>query len=338
MSNAVQGTVFESWATPRTHDSSGRRIRRRIDNVEPLPMPIESYPRSTESRKHAVAEGELIDANLVVTLEFQAAEPMDDLVKRAPACLWAMRPAVVMRLSYPRVTCLVFASGKALLVGVRSFAHGLLAAWHAALFLRQIGIRDATVDNFVVRNVTSTTFVGAHVDILKFAENPGPDHDVSLEGDVFPGAVARSKNLGCHITITTFVSGKINVTGSLRASQTEKAINAILARILHYRVFELVLQQLLEVHAAEDRKNRRQRGRELEKLKEEEEHLRREIARHNMVKERERRKIAEREKREAKRALAAITNTARAEPRRRTTAKRSRQTQNVPVPAFIAAH
>ena len=157
----VRGTVFEAWGcAPPTRTSDGRRIRRRIDDVRPLPNPIDSYVRSTESRKYAKHAGELVDANLVITLNFNTDVNLVDLVRRAPVALWMMRPAVVIKLSNPRVTCLLFASGKALLVGVRSEAHGLLAAWHAALFLRQLRVPDAAVHDFVVRNVTSTAYVG----------------------------------------------------------------------------------------------------------------------------------------------------------------------------------
>ena len=261
----VRGTVFEAWGcAPPTRTSDGRRIRRRIDDVRPLPNPIDSYVRSTESRKYAKHAGELVDANLVITLNFNTDVNLVDLVRRAPVALWMMRPAVVIKLSNPRVTCLLFASGKALLVGVRSEAHGLLAAWHAALFLRQLRVPDAAVHDFVVRNVTSTAYVGGLVNLLRLSRHPGPLHDADFASNVFPGVYMRQKAQSHNITVAVFYSGKCNVTGCLTARQTEREFNMVLPRIRYFRVFDPIQQKLLLKRGADDRKEQRLRGAERE--------------------------------------------------------------------------
>ena len=204
---------------------------------------------------------------MVLTFNFGANVSMHELARRAPLATWFMRPAVVSKLSNPRTTCLIFASGKALVVGVKSAQQGLLAAWHVAFMLRECGVAGAAVYDFNARNVTSTMYMGAVIDIMKLEGNPGPLHYGDLESDLFPGIYLKPLDKSVHITVACFTSGHVNVTGALNAAQTEKQFNSVAPYIRDALVFDPEEQARVTKRIQQHRTELRLRGRRTKKAK-----------------------------------------------------------------------
>jgi TATA-box binding protein (TBP) (component of TFIID and TFIIIB) len=237
--------------------------RRRIDDVPPLPRPAHTYPRETETRKYATEANKLVDANMVITFNFGTKISTLDLVAKAPLSMWLMSSSVLTKLANPKTTCLIFASGKGLIVGVKSLQHGLLAAWQVVCVVRGCGVRDAAVHGFHARNVTSTAMMDGFVDIMLLERNPGMLHFADLENHIFPGIYLKSVDKKVNITVAVFVSGKVNVTGAKSATQTEHHINAVIRYIRACLVTGAAEKKELEARAQALRKEKHRRAEEV---------------------------------------------------------------------------
>lgn len=233
---------------------------RRIEDVPPLLKPRDSYPRETEARKYAAVPYELVDANLVLTFDFGIEIKRRDLLRRAPLCMGLTSSSIQTKLADPRVTCLIFASGKGLIVGVKSDMHGLYAAWLLVHMLRAAGLREAAVHGFEKRNVTSTTLMEGFIDLMRLEANPGPLHSAAYEAHVFPGVIMRHIDDRLRrIPMSVFKSGRINITGSRRLRETEVRLNEVLPIVLACVVTGAQEKKELEQRLQANRIERRSR-------------------------------------------------------------------------------
>ena len=231
-----------------------------VDDVPPLEWDEAFAQKEQETRKYAVKANELVDANLVITFNFGTKISTKALVRKAPLSTSQMSSSVITKLAEPKTTCLIFASGKGLIVGVKSVQHGLLAAWQVVRMVRECGIQGAAVNGLRVRNVTSTAKMEGSVDIMKLEKNPGLLHWADLQSNIFPGLYLKPLNKKIHITVAVFVSGKVNVTGAQDASQTEEQLNAVIRYIRDCVVTDPSLRKELEGRMQADRRERHGRA------------------------------------------------------------------------------
>ena len=233
---------------------------RRIEDVPPLPRPLHTYPRETEARKYAAKPYELVDANLVLTFDFGIEINRRELLRLAPLSMGQTSSSIQTKLANPRVTCLIFACGKGLIVGVKSDLHGLYAAWLLVHMLRATGLREASVYGFEKRNVTSTTLMEGFVDLMKLETTHSPEHSVDYEAHVFPGAIMRHVNgKFSKIPVSVFSSGRVNITGCRNLRETELHLNSMLPDILRCVVTGPQAQRALEQRLQSNRLERRLR-------------------------------------------------------------------------------
>ena len=236
-----------------------------IYDVPPLPRPLESYRPEMETRKYATRANELVDSNLVITFNFGTKIVTQELLRRRQLAMSQMSSSVTLKLARPKTTCLMFASGKGLIVGVKSVQHGLLAAWQVVRIVIDAGFPRAAVHGLYVRNVTSTTFMGGYVDIMRLEQNPGEFHYGDLENHIFPGIYLKSHDERVHITVAVVISGKINITGARHVSQTEHVINSLIRYIRACLVTDEREKAALKARAQRIRQDRHRRAAELAK-------------------------------------------------------------------------
>lgn len=130
--------------------------------------------------------------------------------------------AVIMRLREPKVTALVFSTGKLVVVGATTEELAHLAARKLA---RIIQLMDTPVKlaNFRVNNVVSSCSVGFNIRLEGLAHAHGLF--CTYEPELFPGLIYRM--VSPKVAMILFVSGKIIITGAKKREDLYEAFNII---------------------------------------------------------------------------------------------------------------
>ncbi|TGZ65245.1 hypothetical protein CRM22_005951 [Opisthorchis felineus] len=119
-------------------------------------------------------------------------------------------PGAVMRLREPRVTCLIFGTGKMVCTGARSEAECHLGARKCARILQKIGFPTRFFD-FTVQNMVGLFDLRFPIRLegLLLAN----EQMTQYEPELFPGLIYRI--IKPRLVMLIFVNGKIVMTGEL---------------------------------------------------------------------------------------------------------------------------
>ena len=128
--------------------------------------------------------------------------------------------AGVLRLTNPRTTCLLFASGKGVCTGAKTEQSSRLAATKFVCLLNRCGI-DVSFNNFSIQNVVAAVHCPWRLDLDQMINHV--QGFASYEPELFPGLMYRVR-LGTKEKITTIVflcfqSGKCVITGGKSQDQ-----------------------------------------------------------------------------------------------------------------------
>lgn len=130
--------------------------------------------------------------------------------------------AVIIRLSEPKSTGLVFRSGKLVCTGARNIEASRLAARKLALIIQKIGYAVKFID-FKVQNIVATSDVRFPIDLEQIALTHV--RFCTYEPEIFPGLVYRM--LEPKVSLLVFVTGKVVLTGA----KTLEDLNSAFAKI-----------------------------------------------------------------------------------------------------------
>jgi len=135
-------------------------------------------------------------------------------------------PGLVYRLEAPKVTALIFKSGKMVVTGAKSVRQLVYAVKKIIKTLRDAGLQIRGIPKTQIQNIVASANLHARVDLEQAA--------ISLEGSMyepeqFPGLIYRMKNPS--VVLLIFSSGKMVITGAKREIDVERAVVNIYKRL-----------------------------------------------------------------------------------------------------------
>ena len=131
-------------------------------------------------------------------------------------------PGLVYRLDQPKVTALIFKSGKMVVTGAKSVNQLVFAVKKILKTLMNKGIPIYGKPQIQIQNIVASANLGMMVDLEKAAlALPGSMY----EPEQFPGLIYRMEKP--VVVLLIFSSGKMVITGAKREEEVVKAVNII---------------------------------------------------------------------------------------------------------------
>ncbi len=162
--------------------------------------------------------------NVVATVNLGVELDLEKLAERLPAAEYNpdQFPGLILRLQRPKVSALIFRTGKMVCTGAKSEEELKRAVKTIVKILSDHGIKITKPPEIQIQNIVASGNLKAEVDIEKAAlllEN------AMYEPEQFPGLIYRMDNP--KVVLLIFSSGKIVCTGAKKESQVQEAINKI---------------------------------------------------------------------------------------------------------------
>ncbi len=131
-------------------------------------------------------------------------------------------PGLVYRLEQPKVTALIFKSGKMVVTGAKSVNQLVFAVKKILKTIINKGIPIHGKPQIQIQNIVASANLGAMIDLEKAALALPTS---MYEPEQFPGLIYRmSKPV---VVLLIFSSGKMVITGAKREDEVTKAVNVI---------------------------------------------------------------------------------------------------------------
>jgi len=131
-------------------------------------------------------------------------------------------PGLVYRLDSPKVTALIFKSGKMVVTGAKSVNQLVFAVKKILKTLINKGIPVYGKPQIQIQNIVASANLGTLIDLEKAAfALPGSMY----EPEQFPGLIYRMEKP--VVVLLIFSSGKMVITGAKREEEVIKAVNTI---------------------------------------------------------------------------------------------------------------
>ncbi|CAH0407002.1 unnamed protein product [Chilo suppressalis] len=137
---------------------------------------------------------------------------------------------VVMRILEPRVTALVFRSGKIVFTGARTEHDSYIAARKIARIIQRLGFPAKFLD-FKIQNFIASADLRFPVRLEALQQAHG--QFTSYEPELFPGLVYRM--VRPRVVLLIFVNGKIVLTGGKTRNEVYEALDIIYPILRSYR-------------------------------------------------------------------------------------------------------
>jgi transcription initiation factor TFIID TATA-box-binding protein len=149
--------------------------------------------------------------NIVSAVDFGVGINLRDLVSRVsgieynPECF----PGAVYRLHEPRISALIFSSGKAVITGAQTEGEAYSAASKISSKLAEAGFNPCENPKVEIQNIVASANLNVRVnlDILAIES-----YNAEYAPEQFPGLVLRLEEP--KITVLIFSTGKVIITGA----------------------------------------------------------------------------------------------------------------------------
>jgi len=139
--------------------------------------------------------------------------------------------AVILRISKPKTTALIFASGKVVVTGASSPEEAKIAAKKFAWIVRKIGFNNVRFREFKLQNMLGTVNVKFPIRL----EGLSLHHyaHCSYEPEMFAGLIYKMR--APSVCLLIFVSGKLVLTGGKSRAELEQALDNIYPVLQDFR-------------------------------------------------------------------------------------------------------
>jgi transcription initiation factor TFIID TATA-box-binding protein len=135
-------------------------------------------------------------------------------------------PGLVYRLEQPKITALIFKSGKMVVTGAKSVNQLVFAVKKILKTLINKGIPIQGKPQIQIQNIVASANLGAIIDLERAAlALPGSMY----EPEQFPGLIYRMEKP--IVVLLIFSSGKMVITGAKREEEVVKSVNSIYERL-----------------------------------------------------------------------------------------------------------
>lgn len=129
-------------------------------------------------------------------------------------------PGLVLRLSKPKATALVFRSGKMVVTGAKSTEQLIDVVKRIIRLLKKAGIKIESKPRIQIQNIVASGDIGALVNLERAAFLL---EESMYEPEQFPGLIHRMRDP--RVVLLIFSSGKMVITGAKEESEVEQAVN-----------------------------------------------------------------------------------------------------------------
>jgi len=118
--------------------------------------------------------------------------------------------ALIMKIRDPKVTALVFKSGRIVVVGAKSERDARVAGRKFARILQNVGYPNIRFTDFTIRNVVASADVKFPIKLEQLVR----EHEqwATYEPELFPGLIYRM--VSPKVVFLVFVTGKVVMTGA----------------------------------------------------------------------------------------------------------------------------
>ncbi|MGC9152663.1 MAG: TATA-box-binding protein [Vulcanisaeta sp.] len=159
--------------------------------------------------------------NIVATVNLGVDLDLDKLAERLPAAEYNPEqfPGLILRLQRPKISALIFRTGKMVCTGAKSENELKRAVKELVRLLNEHGADVPLTPEIQVQNIVASGNLHAEVDIEKSAlmlENS------MYEPEQFPGLIYRMDDP--KVVLLIFSSGKIVCTGAKKEAQVKDAV------------------------------------------------------------------------------------------------------------------
>ncbi|WP_257788619.1 TATA-box-binding protein [Acidianus manzaensis] len=135
-------------------------------------------------------------------------------------------PGLIFRLESPKVTSLIFKSGKMVVTGAKSTEELIKSVKRIIKTLKKYGIKITGKPKIQIQNIVASANMHVHVNLDKAAfllENN------MYEPEQFPGLIFRMDDP--RVVLLIFSSGKMVITGAKREEEVYKAVKKIFDKL-----------------------------------------------------------------------------------------------------------
>ncbi|RLE55264.1 MAG: TATA-box-binding protein [Thermoprotei archaeon] len=162
--------------------------------------------------------------NIVATVNLHCDLDLDELAERLPNAEYNPEqfPGLILRLQKPKVSTLIFRTGKIVCTGAKSENELKRAVKALVKMLKEHGANIPGEPEVKIQNVVASANLHAEVDIEKAAlllEN------CMYEPEQFPGLIYRMDEP--RVVLLIFSSGKMVCTGAKKEDQVREAVEKI---------------------------------------------------------------------------------------------------------------
>lgn len=152
-------------------------------------------------------------------------------------------PGLIYRLESPKVTSLIFKSGKMVVTGAKSTEELIKAVKRIIKSLRKYGINITGRPKIQIQNIVASANLHVSVNLDKAAyllEN------IMYEPEQFPGLIYRMSDP--RVVLLVFSSGKMVITGAKREEEVYRAVKKIFDKLVEIEcVKEIEEEEELEI-------------------------------------------------------------------------------------------
>ncbi|MEM0020819.1 MAG: TATA-box-binding protein [Fervidicoccaceae archaeon] len=162
--------------------------------------------------------------NIVATVSIDQKLDLHEIERRVPRVEYNpdQFPGLVFRLERPKITALIFKSGKMVVTGSKSTAELINSVKRIIKTFANHGINISHQAQVQIQNIVASGNLGVGVNLEEAAYKL---ENIMYEPEQFPGLIYRMTNP--YVVLLIFSSGKMVITGAKREEEVEMAVRNI---------------------------------------------------------------------------------------------------------------
>ncbi len=166
--------------------------------------------------------------NIVATVTLDQTLDLHEIERNVPRVEYNpdQFPGLVFRLDRPKVTALIFKSGKMVVTGSKSTQELIRSVKRIIRTLYEHGIKITGKPKIQIQNIVASANLGVEVNLEEAAYKL---ENNMYEPEQFPGLIHRMTDP--HVVLLIFGSGKMVITGAKRESEVMEAVKKIYEKL-----------------------------------------------------------------------------------------------------------
>jgi len=166
--------------------------------------------------------------NIVATVTLEQTLDLHEIERAVPGIEYNpdQFPGLVFRMTRPKVTALIFKSGKMVVTGAKNTQELIRAVKKILRTLYESGIPIKGKPRIQIQNIVASANLGVEVNLEEAAYKL---ENNMYEPEQFPGLIYRMTDP--HVVLLIFSSGKMVITGAKKESEVYEAVEKIYKKL-----------------------------------------------------------------------------------------------------------